>query len=60
MHVKSYHRFHLAMDGVLRWLEEHLQYLMPALSLNDDDDDANDCSWLHSSIHTQPYTCDEL
>ena len=36
--------------------------MVPALSLkdddandDDDDDDGGDYSWLHSSIHTQPY-----
>ena len=43
------------LDGVLRCLEEHLQYLVPALSLKDDDsnyDDDDECSWLNSSIYT--------
>ena len=48
------------LDGVLRCLEERLQYFVKALTLkddyaNDDDDDDDDCSWLHSSIHTQSY-----
>ena len=49
------------LDGVLRCLDERLQYFVKALTLkddyanDDDDDDDDDCSWLHSSIHTQSY-----
>ena len=45
------------LDGVLRGLEERLQYFVKALTLKDDyaNDDDDDCSWLHSSIHTQSY-----